>query len=76
MAKNYGLVAYRLAGQGAYDDDRTEVAWQSWNAAIASQRDAIIEECAKVCESIEGDAYPYADLAEKCEVAIRAMKSN
>jgi len=67
-----------LAGEGAffYDEERTQAAWDGWQAS----RRAALEESAKVCEKILGpheysglDVDCYQETADRCAAAIRAL---
>jgi hypothetical protein len=79
----YGAYALRLEAPGQYAERETQIAWASWQAAAAAER----EQCAKACErrvetpcpdtmnhAYEGETYMRALTAEECAAAIRNRK--
>ncbi|CAK0035204.1 Uncharacterised protein [Burkholderia pseudomallei] len=66
-----------------YASPATRVAWRAWQAArrTTPDREAIIEECAKVCESVAAELLQPGDEEAVagcvfCRDAIRALKTS
>ena len=54
-----------------------ERGYLNWGAAAQAVREAVIEECAKVCDTEwngDSDTYEYSEACNECAQAIRALK--
>ncbi|MEZ7525918.1 hypothetical protein [Burkholderia vietnamiensis] len=63
---------------GRYKSSYTQAMWECWQAArrTTPDREAIIEECAKVCDDrIMGDQSEGDFESKRCAEAIRALKT-
>ncbi|HDR9087326.1 TPA: Lar family restriction alleviation protein [Burkholderia vietnamiensis] len=57
------------------DAESDETAIALWNRRTTPDREAIIEECAKVCDEITRHHYPPQKISGFCASAIRAQKT-